>query len=80
MMTFGEGSGNKPVETPSLPLMTIKKRSMTLDIPKPTRTPSSYLPKKFSSQTLFRCTADMFLEPMEIQVCSYLFYKFGRKD
>jgi len=78
--TFGEGISNEPVESPSLPLLTIKKRSRTSNIPKPTRTPSSYLPKKFSSQLLFKCTAETFLEPKEIQACSYFFYKFGKKE
>lgn len=68
MMTLGEGSGNKPVETPSLPLIAIKKKSRTPDIPKSTRTPSSY----FSQH--------MFLEPKEIQVCLYLFYNFVEKS
>jgi len=82
MMNFGEGSASEPSETPnpSLPLLNIKKRSRTPDVLKPSRTPSSYLPKKFSTKLLFKCTAEMLLEPAEIQVCSYLFYKFGKKD
>jgi hypothetical protein len=82
MMNFDEGTGSEPLETPtpSLPLLNIKKRSRTPDIPKAVRTPSSYLPKKFTTKLLFKCTAEMFLEPAEIQVCAYLFYKFGKKE
>lgn len=82
IMNYGEGSANENAETPGqlLPLQNIKKRSRTSDIPKPARTPSSYLPKFFSTKLLFKCTAEMFLEPAEIQACSYLFYKFGKKE